>query len=121
MRRAVELGDGWLPFPAPARAAKRTHTAALENLDDLERRIAELREQAAAAGRTRPLDVCFVPFGLGIHERGAGLEPDRVIENTRELKRLGVTWQTIALPARTRSDFCESVSTFGAQVLSQLD
>ncbi|MBW2268114.1 MAG: LLM class F420-dependent oxidoreductase [Deltaproteobacteria bacterium] len=121
MRRAVELGDGWLPFPAPPAAAQRSRTAALENLDDLERRIDELREQAAAAGRTRPLDVCFVPFGMGLNDRDGGLDADRVLESTRELERLGVTWLTIALPGRTRSETCEKVSAFGAEVLSQLD
>jgi len=37
LRRVVELGDGWLPFPAPAKMARRIGTAALESEDDLAR------------------------------------------------------------------------------------
>jgi len=121
VRRAIELGDGWLPFPAPSSAAGRIRTAPLESLDDLERKIAELREQAAAAGRTRPLDICFVPFEMGLNDRVEGLDPERVIENTRGLEHLGVTWLAIALAARTRTEYCERVSNFGDQVLSRLD
>ena len=40
IRRAVELGDGWVPFPNPAAMAQYTRTPAMETLDDLGGRIA---------------------------------------------------------------------------------
>ena len=64
MRRAVELGDGWLPFPAPARMAKRVHTAPMESEADLAAALAELRELADAARGAAPLEVCAAPFEL---------------------------------------------------------
>ena len=35
IRRAVELGDGWCPFPLPSRMAPRTRTAPMESLEAL--------------------------------------------------------------------------------------
>jgi probable F420-dependent oxidoreductase len=55
MRRAVELGDGWLPFPAPARMAKRVRTAAMESEADLAARspsCARWRQRRAHARST---------------------------------------------------------------------
>ena len=50
IRRAVEHGDGWLPFPAPARLATHVRTAALASLDDL-RAAPRLRARARREGR----------------------------------------------------------------------
>src|SRR5205807_7032298 len=35
IRRAVELADGWSPFPNPAKSAARRHTPPLVTVDDL--------------------------------------------------------------------------------------
>src|SRR4051812_3500539 len=50
IRRAVELGDGWVPMPSPAKAAKALRTPGVESLADLGERITMLRELADAAG-----------------------------------------------------------------------
>ncbi|HEX8804534.1 MAG TPA: TIGR03619 family F420-dependent LLM class oxidoreductase, partial [Acidimicrobiales bacterium] len=60
-RRAVELGDGWMPFPAPPPLARITGTAVLDSLDRLAALVAGVQERRAAAGAA-PLDVAFVPF-----------------------------------------------------------
>ena len=39
MRRAVELGDGWSPFPNPPAAARAVKTPAITNLDELAARL----------------------------------------------------------------------------------
>ena len=52
IRRAVEYGQGWLPFPTPAKLARHIRTAVIESLDDLDERIAYAREHAAAVGRS---------------------------------------------------------------------
>src|SRR3954470_578500 len=64
IRRAVELGQGWVPMPSPAAAAAHLHTPGLESHDELRVRIDYLREQSAAAGRTAPIDIAFMPAGL---------------------------------------------------------
>jgi probable F420-dependent oxidoreductase len=64
VRRAVQLADGWSPFPNPAKSAERRRTPALETIDDLRRFIALARDEAEAAGRTAPLEIVFMPLGL---------------------------------------------------------
>ena len=62
MRRAAERGQGWVPFPNPGGLTSRVRTPELSTLDELGRRIAILREHAAAIGRADPIDICFSPF-----------------------------------------------------------
>jgi probable F420-dependent oxidoreductase len=119
IRRAVELGDGWLPFPAPEHLASRIRTAALEGLDDLRERIAYAREHSLQVGRRAPLDICFVPFGFEMSARG-GLDADRFLESAAQLEALGVTWLTVTLPCQTRAEYRERVAAFGSKVLARL-
>src|SRR3954447_14832638 len=70
IRRAVELGQGWVPMPSPAAAATHLRTPGLESLDDLRARLDYLGEQCAEAGRDRAeLDVAFMPSGLDMFAR----------------------------------------------------
>jgi probable F420-dependent oxidoreductase len=119
MRRAVELGDGWLPFPAPARMAKRVHTAAMESEADLAAALAHLRELASSKGRTAPLDVCAAPFELtlGVKELPA---PGALVEAARRLEALGVTWLILTPPSRTRGEFVEGAKRLGGEVAAKL-
>ena len=71
-------------------------------------------------GRERPLDVCFVPFGLSMHRR-EGVDPSRFRDSVAELADLGVTWLTLSLPGDTRAAYCASVERFGNEVLAALD
>jgi probable F420-dependent oxidoreductase len=117
IRRAVEKADGWLPFPAPARMARRVRTAALESIEDLSERLAYARSHAETIGRSAPLDVCFVPFGFQLGAE-PDASPDEFIEGCSALEALGVTWLTLAFPARSRSEYLERVDRFGDEVLS---
>lgn len=119
IRRAVELGDGWLPFPAPGKMAKRVGTAALENEDDLARGIAYAREHGGRVGRTAPLDICFSPFGLDMRADGLP-EPSSVLAAAQRLDALGVTWLAITLPCATRRELCERAAWFGREVIAVL-
>lgn len=118
IRRAVELGDGWVPMPSPARAAKALHTPGLESLDELAARIARLRELAAETGRATPLDIAFMPGGLDMFAR-ATPDPARVVDELHALADLGVTWATVTLPGETRADLLRAIERFGADVLSR--
>jgi probable F420-dependent oxidoreductase len=112
IRRAVEHGDGWLPFPAPARLAGHVRTAALETLAGLRAGIARAREHAAAIGREAPFDVAFVPFGFAL----GGPEPPspaRLGEELPDYVEAGVTWLVLPLAAPTRSAWCDAVAAYG--------
>jgi hypothetical protein len=99
--------------------AKHVRTAALESEADLAAALAHLRELAARAGRSAPLDVCAAPFELawGAKElpHASGL-----VETARRLAGLGVTWLILTPPARTRAAFVEGVARLGGEVIAKL-
>jgi probable F420-dependent oxidoreductase len=92
MRRAAERGQGWVPFPNPGGLTSRVRTPELSSLDELARRIAILREHAAAIGRTEPIDICFSPFAA---------DPPAIVDELHALAALGVTWAVLHLPSVT--------------------
>jgi probable F420-dependent oxidoreductase len=116
IRRAVERGDGWLPFPAPPRLAGHIRTAALESVADLEKGLAYAREHAAQVGRAAPLDVCFVPFGYELYARRE-VEPERFRVEVARLAALGVTWLAFNVSADSRADYLARVETLGRDVV----
>jgi probable F420-dependent oxidoreductase len=118
MRRAVELGDGWLPFPAPARMAQRVHTAPMESEADLATALAELRELVGRAGR-RPLDICAAPFELAYGAKE--LPPSsQLLDTAGRFAALGIGWLILTPPARTRAEFRDGVARLGAEVIAKL-
>jgi probable F420-dependent oxidoreductase len=119
MRRAVEHGQGWSPFPLPAAYSGRTRTAPIESIDDLRQKIDWLNDHAAKSGRSDPLDVNFVPFGQGMNTRDA-LDADAFCEQAQRLESIGVTWLSVGLPGRSRAAYCESLARFGDEVIAKL-
>jgi probable F420-dependent oxidoreductase len=117
IRRAVEKADGWIPFPTVGIASDRIRTAAIESVEDLEARVAYARAHAQAVGRSAPLDICFAPIGLTLAGRNAA-PPEQFAALSRRLAGLGVTWQALSLPAKTRAEWCERVQDFGARMLA---
>jgi probable F420-dependent oxidoreductase len=113
IRRAVEHGDGWVPFPNPAPLARFSRTAVLVSPADLAERIAYAREYAVATGRERPLEVCYA-IGTG---RAATTQ--QIIEAVGVWARLGVGWLTVAVPGRTRAEYCDGLRRFGAEVIAR--
>ena len=110
IRRAVERGQGWVPFPNPGGLTSRVRTPELSNLEELERRVRILREHAAAIGRTEPIDICFSPFADGAAATSSEL---------RALEGLGVTWAVLHIPpVKTRSQWIDAVEHLGAAVIS---
>lgn len=112
IRRAVELGDGWMPFPAPAALAGFTRTAAMESLDDLRAALDYAKEHAAKVGRTAPLDVCLVPFGFS---RGSAADVFAALaDQVPVYEELGITWLAFDLPSPSRSAWRDHVARLGA-------
>ncbi|MGO8872282.1 MAG: TIGR03619 family F420-dependent LLM class oxidoreductase [Acidimicrobiales bacterium] len=119
IRRAVELADGWSPFPTPARVAERTRTARIGSVEELAEAIAYADAHGTSVGRTEPLTVAFVPEGLSM-TGGTPVDPDRVLASIRTLGSIGVDWVTVALPGDTRDAQLDALSSFGADVLGPL-
>ena len=111
IRRAVELGDGWVPFPNTAAMAKYTRTPAMQTLDDLAGRVAFACEHAAAIGRQAPLDICYALLPLASRDAAA---TRACIE---DLGALGVTWLTVGFPADTRPDYIAALRGFAREAM----
>ena len=115
IRRAVELAEGWLPFPAPKRLASHVRTAPLTSVEELRAAIAYAREHAEKIGRRAPLDVCFVPFGfeLGVGDAAAAARLGEVLPAYRDA---GVSWLAVGLKADTRAEWCRAAAALGARL-----
>jgi len=98
IRRAVERGNGWVPFPNPRSASRAVRTAEIATIDDLARRIDVLRELSEERGRTEPLDVCFSPFD----RQGPGVRGE-----VEQLASIGVTWSVLAVEATSRAEWID--------------
>jgi probable F420-dependent oxidoreductase len=118
LRRAAEHGQGWSPFPASASVGRSTRTAAIESVKELAERIGELRACAAQLGR-EPLDVNFVPFGAGMDQRELP-DADAFCAQAEELRAVGVSWLSVAVPGASRAAYCENAARFGAEIIARL-
>ena len=116
IRRAVELGQGWMPFPQSRGASRYTRTPDIDGVDDLRARIEVANRLALEAGRSEPLDICFVPFGLSLLDKR---KPDfaAVAASVAELRHLGVTWLSIMLQGETRRAFLDQLTDFADEVI----
>lgn len=111
IRRAVEKGQGWMPFPNPAAATRALKTPKLETIDELAVRIAYASEHAASIGRTEPLDICCAPMSL-THFRSGRYDSGQVADELGRLETLGVSWSPVWFPARTRAEWIDHAAAF---------
>jgi probable F420-dependent oxidoreductase len=109
IRRAVELCDGWVPFPNSTSMARHTRTDALETVDDLGARVAYAREHARTIGRTTPLDICY--------SVDPSIDPVRTLDTIGQLHELGVTWLTVEFADVQPAAYVRSMERFARDVL----
>jgi probable F420-dependent oxidoreductase len=104
MRRAVELGQGWVPFPNPVAAARATKTPAITTMDELADRLERARFHAQSIGRAEALDVCFAPF--------------RLDDDPADFEALGVTWLAVQFDGvTTRSEWFDRMNAYASDVI----
>lgn len=113
IRRAVELADGWVPFPNTKAMSPFTRSPVLETDQDLAARLAFAREHAASIGRTAPLTVCY---SLDSHA-GHSATRDEVRARVDELEAIGVDWVTVGFPADTRAEYVDRLREFASAAL----
>jgi probable F420-dependent oxidoreductase len=104
LRRAVELAEGWVPFPNPPRAAQAVKTPAITSPDELSVRLGLVRDHCERIGRTKPLDVCFAPF--------------RIDDDPEPYERAGVTWLAVQFDGvTTRADWIDRMRAYATDVV----
>ena len=120
MRRAVTLGDGWMPIYNPTpELARRRRTAVIASVDDLAARVSRARALAAEVGRTRPFEVSFTVRGLRTYGT-AEFDRPGFLAHVAALRAAGVTWLTVNLPATTRDEHVARIARFGEEILPHL-
>ncbi len=101
MRRAVETGEGWVPFPNPPAAARATKTPAITNMNELADRLDAAKDHCEAVGRTAPLDVCFAPFAID--------------DEPAEYEAAGATWLAVQFDdVSTRAGWVDRIRAYAA-------
>ena len=116
-RRVAEHGDGWNPFPAPARLAKTSRTIPLEGLDDLAPMLDHLRRHTEAAGATRRRSTSRSPPGSPV-PADDGYSAAAHLDGIEAMAALGVTWNSVGMPGDSVDHAVECLERYGAEVIS---
>ncbi|KZS68873.1 LLM class F420-dependent oxidoreductase [Mycobacterium kansasii] len=116
-RRVARYGDGWCPFPAPARLAQTAGTAAIDSVDRLADGIEDLRRNCDAAGRDwSAIDITFANADGG-SPASDGFNADAYLSGLEKLAALGVTWVHVGLPGDSLAHVLESIERFRTLVI----
>ena len=101
MKRAVEVGDGWSPFPNPPGAATAVKTPAITNLSELAMRLGAAHDYAEEVGRTTPLTICFSRFTRA--------------DDVGAFADLGVDWLAVQFAGcSTRAEWLDRLAEFAS-------
>lgn len=120
IRRAVEYGDGWVPFPTPRRAAASLRTSPIESLADVQGRLGYARQHAERVGRAQPLDFAMMPPRWLRQSAAESPDAPALVESLQELAAAGATAALLTWPAESRTDFLAGIDWLGEHVLNQL-
>ncbi len=110
-RRAVELGDGWVPFQVSLEELK-------ERLD-YARRLPAF-ERAAAFDIVVPATVELTAKPLDGERASFAGSPEQVIDDFRAYQELGVTGATVGLRSHSLDDYLEQMERFAREVMPPL-
>lgn len=120
IRRAVELADGWLPFPSSPKLSEFTRSASLTGKQDLAARIRYARDYAEAIGRTTPLEISLVQPPGWWSRSGELSQPEAIVEAVTGYAEVGVTNLQVAIPGDSCDEFMGNLEWFGGKVLPLL-
>jgi len=115
MRRAAELGDGWIPLSVNDVEAEVSRTPALFTFDHLRERVALMAQLCESAGRPL-IDICFAPFERYIRDWDEATSA--LAANRQQYADTGVTWLTIVASARSLEQLRRDVGHFAEVVIS---
>jgi probable F420-dependent oxidoreductase len=117
-RRVATRAQGWMPMMGGAQLVATTRTVEITSLAQLAGMITEVRDAAAQAGRTDPIDVMssYQDSSLATPEA----EPDRHREAFAECEKAGITHLVISGRTRAPAETLEFIEAFGQAYLSPL-
>jgi len=120
IRRAVELCDGWCPFPATGILTKTTRTTDLANYEQLQEKIEFARDYGEEIGRKKPLTICMGQLKHIAGQPGDPSYAQQLIETYSKNQEMGIEWATTGLAHPSLSAFIENIQWFGEEVLANI-
>lgn len=118
-RRAVEVGDGWMPMGQSAETARITRTPALEDITTLRTMITDQNARRSEAGKPA-IDVSFVPFEADLlRTADSKVFCDAVASRLADYADAGVTWITVEPTSRSIDDFYRDVSMIADRLITR--
>lgn len=116
IRRAVELGDAWHPFFAPAAIATTARTVSLSDEADLASSLVYMRECCEKLDRETPPQVIL----SSVFTIKKGYDPQEPIDLFLSYREKGADGAGASISAASRAEWCELSQDFGEQVLRHL-
>ncbi|MFC8043841.1 LLM class F420-dependent oxidoreductase [Nocardia sp. NPDC057353] len=113
-RRVAAKAQGWIPMTGGAELSTTARTAELGTIQELARKIGEIREQAAAAGRTEHIELVYSYHAAA----DPTIEPERHREAFAELTAAGVDWLVISNRTPTAAATFDFLAAFGGTYLT---
>ena len=114
-RRVAQRAQGWMPMMGSAELSRTAQTPVMGSLDQVEAAMREIRESAAAAGRTEPLDL-LVSYPDGSMADPAR-DPDRHREAFDRIEQAGATWVIVSHPRAEPARIYDFLAGFGGTYL----
>lgn len=116
-QRVAQYGNGWCPFPAPARLAQTAGTAAIDSQDRLVAGIDDLRRRCEATGRDwSAIDITFTNFDGG-SPADDSFNADAYLSGLEKLAAFGVTWLGVGLPGDSLQHVLDTIDRFRTLVI----
>ena len=117
IRRAVELGDAWNPFFAPAAVIATARTASIAEEEDIDAALAYLYDHCEKVGRETPPKLYF----SGTMMIKDGYDPQELIDQIGAFRAKGAVGVGVGIAADSRAKWCDLARDFGERVISILD
>jgi probable F420-dependent oxidoreductase len=114
-RRVAERAQGWMPMAGPPELSKSAQTTAITSNAHLAEMITGVRADAAAAGRTEPIEILYSYTDHGI--ANPTVEADRHREALAELEKAGVTQVMVSNPTGGPAATLEFLDAFSSTYL----
>jgi probable F420-dependent oxidoreductase len=115
-QRVVEKAQGWMPMLGPPQLSVTARTAPIGSLEELTPLVAELRDAAAQAGRTDPIDVLCAYRGPSLALPAS--DPDRHREAFAQIEKLGANWVLVSSDTRSAPATFDWLAAFGETYLA---
>jgi probable F420-dependent oxidoreductase len=117
IRRAVELGDAWHPFFAPAAVTATARTADLSEEDDIAAAITYMNDHSAKVGRAAPPKIIL----SSIASATTGFNAQEILDKIGEYRAFGIDGLGLSVVANSRAEWCDLAHRLGEEVLAKID